>query len=158
MKRVQFSPVLEDDIVELIENIRTGDRAELWQLGRFTPEAAIRGSVAASGDRCAAAHDRHGALIAIFGVSPVSVLGSLGAPWMLGTSLVSQHRKELLHWSKDVLDVMFAEFNELLNIVWRGNTTSVRYLKALGFQFSETQRHPATGAEYYKFSMERHNV
>ncbi len=150
---VTLSTVSDKDIEELVHNIRSVDKREIQVMCQADHEYAIRFSVEASQDRCLSVRDSDdGDLICIFGVSSLTVLGLVGAPWLIGTPKMNTHARDLMEVSRVYLQCMLDEFDMLTNIVWAGNKASIRYLKKLGFDFSELKTNVRTTATYYTFS------
>lgn len=149
------SKVTEEDIVELIDNIREIDRLEVWYLNALEPEAAIRQSVEES-EFCAAARlEETGELICIYGVSSISILGKVGAPWMLGTDAVAKIPFGLVRRTRHaVKSVLRNRYDLLINTIWDKNEATKRYLRACGFKFGPV--HKTLGGEpYRRFTMEK---
>jgi len=153
---VYFSDgVTEADITDLLANLRDMDREELKALAGADPETAIRTSVLQSPGMCAVVRNQDDDILCIFGVANISILGSYGAPWLLGTDKLFDHSRDLLVHSRHILGIMTQNYAYLHNIVWDKNIRSIRYLKALGFTVGPRIRHPLTGAFFRPFYINR---
>lgn len=149
MARMVF--VEADHIEELIRNVRDMDRREMWALARLTPEDAIPASVERSASATRAVVDDEGDLLCITGVCPMSILGNTGAPWLIGTNLLREHRRELIVRSRAFVRYSLRTYDELRNVVWAENKVSIRYLQALGFTIGEAKVSRMTGERYHEF-------
>lgn len=148
---VQAIYVEADHIDELIRNVRDMDRREMWALARLKPEDAIPASVERSASASRAVVNDDGDLLCIFGICPTAILGNAGAPWMIGTDLLQEYRRDLVVRSRAFVRYSLRSFDKLSNVVWAENTVSIRYLKAIGFTVGEEKTSRITGARYHEF-------
>ena len=72
---------------------------------------------------------------------------------MLGTPLLDQHARVLVRLTPVYIGRMLGAFPHLLNYVHAGNTTSVRWLRRLGFTLAEPQPYGARGELFHQFEM-----
>lgn len=79
-----------------------------------------------------------GVPIAMFGTSRNLVDSSVGKVWLLGTDTFSAQRSWIIRNSKAVLDELFQTYSVLWNHVDARQTTHIRWLKWLGFDFIST--------------------
>lgn len=73
----------------------------------------------------------------VFGVNPHPEQG-VGMPWMVGTNAIHRHQVALVRDAKRYVAEMQSHYDMLVNFVHSENTSSIRWLSALGFFF----RHP----------------
>ena len=73
----------------------------------------------------------------MFGVGDVNVLTGAGSPWLLGTDAVEKHYVAFLRLSVDFRAQLLERYSVLTNIVHDGNRASIRWLRWLGFKFSD---------------------
>lgn len=137
---------------------RNADVAELWAAGRHTPLDAML-----AGMRLARAQTAllDGEPIAMFGVSPVSLLLGRGVPWMVGSSLLDTMplRRALLREAVGVLRGWQKRYRLLLNFVDERNVSAQRWLRWLGFTLSdEPQPMGADGVLFRMFFWRREDV
>ena len=92
----------------------------------------------------------------IFGAGDLSILTGLGAPWLLGSDAVVRHRVEFLRRSVHWRDQLLLRYSTLRNIVDCRNTVAIRWLRWLGFVFSDPFLH--RGHEFMMFEMRAGNV
>lgn len=141
----------------LAKDIRPEDRAEVWVMNRLDLHPVLHMSVVES-DPAIAVSDEDG-LVCIYGVRTMIAVGGLGVPWLIGTHRMEDHKRELISLSREFLQAAFTigGFDRLENAVWAGNTPAIRYLKALGFRFSELYE-TRYGDAYYRFWKDRNDV
>lgn len=85
--------------------------------------------------------------LCMFGRAPIT--DKAASIWMLGTSMLWKHRKELLRRTKDQVDLLHDRFPVLFNYVDERNEASIRWLKWAGARF--IARHPRMGFERRPF-------
>lgn len=121
-------------VAPIARAMREWDRVECAAFGR-TPRQALRLGLAASA--LSATVLMQGRPIAMFGVTPISVIEGRGCVWFLGTDAVRRFPRELLVLGRYVLDEMQARFPRLENHVARGNRDAVRMLRHWGFDIDD---------------------
>lgn len=138
-------------VEELAANLRDADRWELMAAGHTDHRKAIADSLTLSTHAAAALIE--GRVAAIFGLAPLSLLTGVGAPWLLGTDLVTQHRRALMRLAPAYIGAMLRAYPHLVNLVHADNEFAVRWLRRAGFTFHPAHPHPATGALFHRFEM-----
>jgi len=94
--------------------------------------------------------------VAMFGVTPLDILGGMGSPWLLGTDEVRKYAKTFLRFNREYLPVMLDLFPRLVNYVDIRHEVSIRWLKHLGFTFDpDPVPYGPFGMDFYRFSLER---
>lgn len=141
-----------EDCVELAGRLRLQDQAELTASGHTDFVRVLRYSVSSS-SLCAAA-EVDGRVHALFGASPLSLIGGIGAPWFLGSDAVLTHRRVLQRLAPGYISEMLQAFPHLINRVHADNTVSVRWLRRLGFTV-HPPRVNAYGYLFHDFEMKR---
>ena len=121
------------DIQYLADNLREADRLEITHLG-YTPHDGLTVSFRMS-EVCYSGY-LGDELVCVFGVCPQD---GFSAPWMMGTPAMSKVKKETLTWAEAVKADLSDRYPLLLNYVWAGNTTHIRWIKWLGFEFTGEQ-------------------
>lgn len=147
---VEIRPAQESDGQTLANALRPADIAEA-RAGGFEPAEAVLASLRASSLAMTALVN--GELACVFGVVPVSLLGGIGCPWLLGTKVLDRHSRILVRLAPKYIWLMRSRFPHLVNSVHAEHTESVRWLRRLGFTFSEPWLHPETGATFCTFEM-----
>lgn len=132
MRTLVYKPTEPLDAWRLANDLRWVDRMELQALSQEDPLDACRKSIARS-DECWSVWTPAGELVCVFGIVPVSVMGALGGPWLLGTDLLDEYPIEFIRSSRRYVRAWLEDYVELRNIVWYKNTEAIKYLEAVGF-------------------------
>jgi len=117
----------------LAANMREADAVECRAFGR-SPEQALDYSLRSSLWALTAIDDEP---VAMLGVSPKSMIESVGVPWMLGTEEVYANGRALLSLSRPVFAEMADSFDVLENLVAAENERAIRFLRWAGFTMGE---------------------
>lgn len=151
MAEVLIRPTEPGDAATLFANLRSADLAECQAYGHADLAASLEANVRRSLLCWTGLVD--GELAAILGVAPVNVLGGLGSPWMLGTPVLDRHQRVLVRSTPEYIARMLKAFPHLVNFVHARNTTSVRWLKRLGFTLHEAVPYGPLGELFHPFEM-----
>ena len=117
-------------VARIANRMRAHDIAECAAVGH-SPKAALRSSLRASTFALTIMLD--GRPVAMLGVTPVSAIEGLGAPWMLGTDEVLKGARQFLVFGPRIIQSMQREWPKLQNYVGAENWNAIRVLRALGF-------------------------
>jgi len=125
------------DILRMAGRIRKADEDELLAATGRNPMHVLTESWIDGGRRWAAWSGDE--LVCVFGVALGPVISGVGSgiPWLIGTDLMEDVKKEFLKESRWRVDEWVEEFGVLYNFVDVRNTRSIRWLKWLGFKFVE---------------------
>lgn len=115
--------------------MRQADRDEVWASSGKTPRQALAFSLRNSSGAWTALVD--GVPEVMFGVGDLNVLAGVGAPWLLGTDAVERHYVAFLRGSVVWRDQLLRRYPTMRNLVDVRNKASIRWLRWLGFTFSE---------------------
>lgn len=151
MADVLIRPTQPGDADTLFDNLRPADMAECLAYGDPDVLGGIRDSIRRS-MLCWTA-DIDGELVAVLGVVPLNFIGGIGSPWMLGTTALDRHARVLVRETPDYIARMLRAFPHLINYVHADNTTSVRWLRRLGFTLHEPAPHGPLGALFRRFEL-----
>lgn len=152
MADVLIRPTRIEDAVELAQNLRESDLAELRAYGHAqSNDEVIRRSVASSIMAWSAYID--GELACIMGVAPLSITSGIGSPWMFGTPVLDKHNRVLVRNTPEYIARMLKAFPHLVNFVHSKNRTSVRWLRYLGFTLHEAKPYGTLGEPFQFFEM-----
>lgn len=117
--RIVAASMRERDVLE----VRAG-----WGM---EPEAAILAAIDASPrEACALFYGLE--LLAIFGLSHLSILGDSAQVWCFGTRAIDRHPMTFARASKRILSALFRHARILTNIVDIGDEKALRWLRFLG--------------------------
>lgn len=154
--RAEIRPTAEGDLGAVIAAARPADVAEMAALGMTFPEA-LQGSLNRSDWSATGVVD--GEPVCMFGVAPVSLLGGIGAPWMLGTTALDRPDMQVpfLRASRGVVAAMLATYPRLINLVDTRNTIAIRWLRWLGFTF-DPDPVPVRGQQFRIFRKDAPHV
>lgn len=92
----------------------------------------------------------------IFGAGDLSILTGLGAPWLLGSDAIERHRVEFLRASVHWRGQLLKRYSVLRNVVHCRNKVAIRWLRWLGFTFSEPFQH--RGHDFMMFELRARDV
>jgi hypothetical protein len=148
---IVIRPTQPGDAAQLFAHLRASDLAECQAYGQPDIAAGIESSVRRSILCWTGLVD--GELAAIIGVTPVNVLTGVGSPWMLGTPLLDRHQRVLVRRTPEYIARMLNAFPHLVNFVHARNTTSVRWLRRLGFTLHEAVPYGPLGELFHPFEL-----
>lgn len=131
---ITMLPATEDDARELAPLLRAEDRAEVIALG-IEPVDGLLQSLAAA--REAWTYRDDGRIICMAGVAPLSLIGSTGVPWLLGSPLVASHRRAFMVETRRMVAQWLSIFPVLRNVVDARYEAAIRWLRWLGFTVGE---------------------
>lgn len=151
MAEVVIRPTAPGDVEHLIANLRPADLAECQAYGRPDLGQGIASSARRSLLCWSGFVD--GELAAILGCAPINMMTGIGSPWMLGTPVLDAHSRVLVRETPEYIGRMLNAFPHLVNFVHAKNTTSVRWLRRLGFTLHEAVPYGAPGELFYPFEM-----
>lgn len=149
MVKLDFVIPRDYHIKEIVDNLRDSDREELLASGFIDIHEALIESVRLS-KTCVVACLNHKPMV-IYGMFTSEVLTGNGVIWMLGVKDSLNYPRELMVYTRRVLDEMFLEYSTLMNYVHFKNTVSIKWLKALGFTICEPQLMGREGEMFHKF-------
>ncbi len=134
---ITMLPATEDDARELAPLLRAEDRAEVLALGVEPVPALLNGVVTATE---AWTYRADGQIICMAGISPLSLIGHTGVPWLLGSPLVVQHRRAFMVETRRMVAHWLTLFPLLRNVVDARYEAAIRWLRWLGFAIGEPFR------------------
>ena len=134
-----------EDIRYLAANLREADRLEMHHYGA-DPLSGLLQSFELS-EVCYAAF-LGDELVCVYGVCPGV---GVAVPWMMGTPSMSKVRRETLTWATAVKAELSDKYPLLMNYVWSGNKTHIRWIKWLGFSFTG-EKLTLNGEEFLQFT------
>ena len=143
--------------VELLESIasdmRQADIDEVWASNHHTPlESLMIGwrmsdfSTVVMGG---------GEPLVVIGLVKQDILTGSGVIWMLGANRALKFRREFFRQTKPVINEMLTICPRLCNMVHGKNTTSIQWLKWLGFTIGEPVTYGPDNELFHRFHLER---
>lgn len=124
----------EADARELAPLLRVEDRLEVLALG-FDPIEGLLQSLA--GARESWTYRAEGQIVCMAGITPRSLIGRTGVPWLLGSELVRRHRRSFMLETRRMVAHWLTQFDSLTNIVDARYGAAIRWLDWLGFEIGE---------------------
>lgn len=152
MTTLTIVPAIYEHIAPIAILMRDADRAEVEAMGT-TPWEALETSLAKSAQTWTLLIDDEPA--AMFGVGDLNILARKGSPWLLGTDAIDRNRASFAKRSVFWRDQLLARYDILTNIIHAENAASIRWLRWLGFSFSEPFKGGPRGAMFRVFEMRR---
>lgn len=149
--RVEVVPATLEHVADLAPRVRAADAAEIWAAARLTPEAALALGVRVSTGAWVGLVD--GEVVCMFGVSPRSLIGGTGVPWMLGSDLIERHQMTFLRRCRPVVAWMRELYPVLANHVDDRNEAAKRWLRWLGFELADPAPHGPDRLPFRRFEM-----
>lgn len=143
----------EEHAEYIADRARMADVQELWAFARVTPLECMKQGM----DRCKARTGTiDGQPVCMFGVTPVTLLGAAGTPWMVGTTELDKNQLTVARRCRPELSSLYTGYNVLVNFVDARNRKAIRWLKWLGFDLDQepTPMGPDS-MPFYRFHMRR---
>lgn len=142
--------------LEMVESIaadmRKSDAIEVWASNHHTPLEAMMQSWELSDFSAVAMCN--GEPLAMLGLVKRDVLTGSGVVWMLGANRSMNYKREFFRQSRPIINEMLTICPRLCNMVHEKNTSSIRWLKWLGFAIDEPVPHGPDGELFHPFFLE----
>lgn len=148
-------PVSVEDVPAILLIVRQADIDEITEALGIPMERALIDAVTGSLNARKIVVD--GEVVAVFGDAIHSILGSVGVPWLISTIHVEKHARAFLKVCKPEVQGMLTRHRHLMNYVDARNTSAIRWLKWLGFDFGEAAPYGARRFLFYQFTLNRGN-
>ena len=154
MVRSYIRKATVEDAVEVALYLRDADKDEIWASGKHLPVPCLIKAHTMStecfalivGDKVAC----------VFGVAPLSMLGSVGIPWMLGTNLVEKYPLLFLRKCQNSVLAMSDSYATLINYVDARNKMAIKWLSWSGFHvFEEPEPYGPFGMNFHRFEIRK---
>lgn len=129
--------------------MRESDRREIYYMTTLEPLSAVLLTVSHAVAVWTCMVD--GEPAAIFGITRRSRLSTVGVPWLLSTDRLNRVPMAVMRRSKVYFDRMMRAFPVMENHVLAENTSTVGWLKWLGFDMEEPRPYGAFGAAFIRF-------
>ncbi len=149
---LRIDSVREDDLYFIAAHMRGSDRDEVEALGKSSMHA-LADAVRVSDEACVLRDDL-GRPVCVYGIR---LMGNLGFPWMLGTTLIASHRREFMRHSQAVVQEHRSMTHLLVNIVDSRNEPAILWLSSLGFDIDrEAAWKSPSGHLFFPFTQAGH--
>lgn len=141
------------DLEYLANNMRQADVQEIWSSHHVDPLNAL----AISFKRSAFCYtvERKQRPVAIFGVYPLSILGTQASVWMLATDELTLIKRRFVRHSRNIIEHMLSFYPFLYNYVDVRNSESIKWLKWCGARMKEPAPYGAEGMMFHYFYFRR---
>lgn len=138
------------DTVEMSLRLRDADKVEMRAITDMPYLDLVQYAI----DRSASSKVArvNGELLCMWGIGAESMLSGVGRPWLLGTDLMYKHPHVFLNGSKQQLQSMLNQYSYLRHYVDKRNTTSIHWLKWLGFEIGKEVPLGRGGEVFYEFT------
>lgn len=127
-----YRPAIILDCDDLAPRMRAQDAKEVWHSHGMTPFEALSFSFMRAVEANTIISD-DGEIIGMFGVGQFAP--NVGIPWLLASDGLPKVAKEFIPQSQQWIERVHERYDLLFNYVYANNTTSIRWLKWLGFSF-----------------------
>lgn len=97
-------------------------------------------------------------ILAVFGVSTNTLLGEIAFPWLITSTFIKGHTKELLKGTRVVINHWLFRYEMLENYVPADFTSSLRWLKWAGFTIDAPLPIGVNGALIHRVELKRKAV
>lgn len=148
---VEIRAIEEGDIDLLVADMRQADRDEVAAATTLPLDKVVADTVTLSS--YARSGWVNGHLACLWGVAPLSLTSSKGAPWFLSTSVIEQHPMLFLRRCKPHVQEFKDRYNYMVNYVDARNKVAIHWLKWLGFDLEEPKPWGVKGLPFHRFTM-----
>jgi len=148
-------PVSAEDVASILPFVRQADIDEITEALGIPMDEALHDAITGSLNAKKIVVD--GLVVAVFGDAVYSILGSVGVPWLISTIHVEKHARAFLKVCKPEVQGMLTRHQHLMNYVDARNTSAIRWLKWLGFNFGPAIPYGARRFPFHPFTLNREN-
>lgn len=149
MADIHHAAAREEDVLELFKQMRPRDYDEVEAAAGDVALTLSRVLVAS--DDPITLRDDDGELIAVYGVSPTTLMGDTASPWLLGTSRMERNAKAVLRDARRYIAFVSERYPRLVNYVDARNKPSIRWLRRVGFQIDPPAPYGVAGLPFHRF-------
>ncbi len=151
---VTFKVPDDDDIWQLAHTMRAPDVAELRAYSGDTPATGLLRSIRNTAFPIAVMDE--GQVLSMFGVAePMLLQGAgFGVPWFLANHNAHKYVRAYAEFLPEVLAMYINYYRKLINHVDARNTTSIRWLKRIGFTIDPPKIVGVEQRPFHRFWME----
>ena len=150
--RYEIQPAQPEHAIWLGLNMRREDAEEIHASHGLDPMTAAHGSLI-YGDTLTGLVD--GEVACLFGCRGLSLMSTVGVPWLLGTPLVEHHARAFCKRNRVMIKIWLQRYETLVNWVDDRNETSKRWLQWLGFTLEDPRPYGLAQLPFRRFTMTR---
>lgn len=145
-----IEPAKPEHVPFLARMMRQADRDEVWAIAHYTPEEALRISLAESCEAYSVIYQAY--CIAMFGVTRYSLLSDIGVVWMFGSDALSKKPVLALRNTLKYVKAMKKSggFRVLVNMVDARHTLTLNWLKWAGFEIMPAVPYGVEGRPFHE--------
>lgn len=152
MAEIALIAPTDADLQHIANHLRAADRLELTAThGDDLDVLAALWVAVRSSDEVHVAVTAWGEPIAVFGVAPVSLLGGIGCPWMLGTDAMSGFARAVVTLSRAHVARWGLRYPLQFNYVDARNRQSIAWLRRTGFSIQPAAPYGLAGEPFHRF-------
>lgn len=131
----------------LAADLRPDDAAEIAATGETPLEALVRSLEASDYARAAVAED--GAVLALWGTTPLTLVGGVATVWLLTGNAVERHKLSMLRIARRETAFMQSRYFCIGNMIDERYVKAQSFARALGFELAgEATEFGADGAPF----------
>lgn len=150
---VRFIPASLTHAKIIAQHMRQSDRDEIMAMSGLTPIDGLVSSILWSTRAWTALLNE--TPVFMCGVAASHIKDEVGQPWLLATTHAECHARYFVPLQDFYVAEMLAAHPRLANHVSAQNTTSIRWLKALGFEIGTPRPWGVAGELFHPFEMRR---
>ena len=141
-----------EDALSMAHRMRSVDVQEIWASSRERPLEGLVKTI--KGSERSRAGLVNGEVACMFGICRKNLIGNAGIIWMLGTDLLKDHGLRFLRENKKEISRLSVEFSTLENYCDARNTTTIKWLRWLGFTIEDAQPYGVYNMPFHHFYKE----
>jgi hypothetical protein len=149
---INYRQATIEDVLELGPNLRECDVEELVLAAGPDYMNSLVGSIELAKGLTEAAIDPAGNVIAILGCCGVEDNKDIGIPFMVCSDAVDKYPKRVVRDAKQRTRLWSKKYPTLLNMVYAGNTKTIKWLEHIGYTIGElNETYGYAKAPFYLF-------
>lgn len=153
MPKVQIEFATREHVDRLLPHVRQADKEEFESGWGMTPEQVLEYGLLHSSFCWAGIAD--GDVVAIFGVTPASILTGNGTPWLVASDRLEKYSRAFIRHSRPLLAGILETFPRLENYVDARNVAAKQWLHWMGFRLYDPVPAGPNGVLFHRFNMEK---
>ncbi len=151
---VIIRPATYDDARALALNMRVADAEEVYASSGHHPYQVLANALEKSPSPAAGLIN--GKLAALFGLFSYSILGDVGIPWLMTSTVVDYYPVLFYRMSRRIMDDMKADYPVLVQMVDARHTQALGWLQRLGFHKEPAQKYGYAQLPFHRMIWRRY--